>query len=135
MDFSPGFWREGNSGTLTTNGETGTVTCDGPVNGKQPTGPGTFGASGRYGTEDPDTCSDIEGVFENSSTLPTGDGEENFKNKGTWAAGTFKGGGAFGGDFSGDRANGTFEATPKEGDCVSAPMTKLNVVVRWTEKG
>lgn len=134
MDFTPGFWREGNSGTLTTNGETGIVKCDGPVNGKMPTGPGTFGASGRYGTKDPDTCSDVEGVFENSSTLPTANGKENVKNKGTWAAGAFKGGGAFGGEFQGETADGTFEATPKEGDCVSKPMSKMHVIIRWTLK-
>jgi hypothetical protein len=135
MDISPGFWREGNSGTFTTNGETGTVTCDGPVNGKTPTGPGTFGAAGRYGTNGPDKCDKAEGIFENSMTVPTAGGKENSKNKGTWSAGAFKGGGAFGGEFHGDTGDGTYEVTPKQGDCVSQPMTKIGYVIRWTQKG
>jgi hypothetical protein len=135
MDIAPGFWREGNSGTFTTNGETGKVTCNGPVNGKQPTGPGTWSASGRYGTKNPDTCDNAEGTFENSMTLPTADGKLTAKNKGDWAAGAFKGGGAFGGEFTGDTGDGTFEVTPKKGDCVASPMTQIKGVVRWTQKG
>jgi hypothetical protein len=135
MDISPGFWREGNSGTFTTNGETGTVTCNGPVNGKQPTGSGTWGASGRYGTKNPDTCDNAEGIFENSMTIPTADGPQKVKNKGDWAAGAFKGGGAFGGEFTGETGDGTFEVTPKKGDCVTSPMTQISGVVRWALKG
>jgi hypothetical protein len=135
MDIAPGFWREGNSGTFTTNGETGPVTCNGPVNGKQPSGPGTFGASGKYGTKDADTCSNAEGIYENNITVPTAGGQEKWTDKGTWSAGAFKGGGAFGGEFSSDRVDGTFEVTPKEGDCVSKPLTKINVLIRWTMKG
>ncbi len=134
MFMSPGFWREGNSGTFTTNGEAGVVTCDGPVNGKEPTGPGTFGAHGRYGTQDPDTCSNVEGIYENFMTVPTADGHEKVKNKGDWVAGAFKGGGAFGGRFTGETGDGTFEASPKEGDCVTKPMTGITVVARWTMK-
>lgn len=135
MDISPGLSSQPSSGTFTTNGETGSVTCDGPVNGKTPTGPGRFGASGKYGTKDPDDCSNAEGVFENSTTVPTSDGKENVKSKGTWAAGAFKGGGAFGGEFEGDNVKGTFEVTPKQGDCVSQPLTKIAYVIRWTYKG
>ena len=135
LDLSPGFWRDGNSGTLTTNGKTGKVVCDGPVNGKNPTGPGTFEGSGRYGTKDPDTCTNAEGVYQNSMTIPTADGEETVANKGDWVAGTFKGGGAFGGEFTGETGDGTFEAVPKQGDCVNSPMTKISVVLRWALKG
>ena len=134
MDLSPGFWREGNSGTFTTNGETARVTCNGPVNGKQPTGPGKFAAWGMYGTKDPDTCNNAEGVFQNSMTIPTAGGNEKWTNKGDWLAGAFKGGGAFGGDFTGNNGDGTFEVTPRQGDCVSGPMTKVSTVIRWTMK-
>jgi len=135
MDIAPGFYREGNSGTFTTNGETGALTCSGPVNGKEPTGPGTFGASGKYGTNGPDTCNKASGIYENHVTFPTANGQEKWADNGTWAAGAFKGGGAFGGEFSSDRVDGTFEVTPKEGDCVSKPLTKISVVIRWTMKG
>lgn len=132
--FSPGFVREGNTGTWTTGGETGTVTCDGPVNGKTPTGPGTYGASGKYGTEDPDDCSNAEGVYQNSITIPTADGPQRVTNEGDWTAGAFQGGGAFGGTFTGKTADGSFESTPKEGDCVTKPLTKMDISLRWTLK-
>jgi hypothetical protein len=135
FDFSPGFWREGNSGTFTTNGETWPVICNGPVNGKNPTGQGTYGASGRYGTKDPDNCSNAEGVYDAAITIPTADGPQKVKNKGDWVAGAFKGGGAFGGEFTGEAGDGTFETTPKKGDCVSSPMTQIHGVIRWMLKG
>src|SRR5947199_8774902 len=47
--LSPGLSRTPSSGTFTSGGETGTVTCDGAVNGEQPTGAGTMGTDGRYG--------------------------------------------------------------------------------------
>jgi hypothetical protein len=134
FDFKPGFWREGNSGTFTTNGETGTVTCNGPVNGKMPTGPGSYGAYGDYGTKDPDNCSNAEGIYHNSITIPTADGPQRVTNKGEWVVGVFRGGGAFGGEFTGETADGTFEGTAKEGDCVTRPMTKMDVTLRWTLK-
>ena len=135
FDFRPGFWRDGNSGRFTTNGETGTVTCDGPVTGKMPTGPGTYGVAGNYGTRDPDNCSNAEGDYQNSITIPTADGPQKVRNSGSWVVGAFRGGGAFGGEFTGETADGTFEATPKEGDCVTRPMTKVNAVLHWTMKG
>jgi hypothetical protein len=134
FEFSPGFWREGNTGTFTTGGETGTVTCDGPVNGKMPTGPGTYGGSGRYGTENPDDCANAEGDYQNSITIPTADGPQHLSNRGLWKAGAFQGGGVFGGTFTGETADGTFEVTPKEGDCVTKPLTKTDGIVRWTLK-
>jgi hypothetical protein len=134
MFMAPGIWREGNSGTFTTNGEAGVVTCDGPVNGKAPTGPGTFGAHGRYGTHDPDTCGNVEGIYENFMTVPTADGHVKVGNKGDWVAGAFKGAGAFGGRFTGETGDGTFEASPKEGDCLTTPQTAITVVARWTMK-
>ena len=45
-DVSPGLSSEPTSGTFTSNGPTGSVVCDGPVNGKRPTGPGTWGRFG-----------------------------------------------------------------------------------------
>ena len=134
FEFSPGFWREGNTGTWTTGGETGTVSCDGPVNGKMPTGPGTYGASGRYGTVDADDCANAEGVYQASITISTADGPQHWTNRGPWTAGAFQGGGAFGGTFTGDNADGTFETTPKEGDCLTRPLTKADGIVRWTLK-
>ncbi len=64
--ISPGLSSSPSSGTIKTNGETGTITCNGPVNGKQPTGPGTFGVGARYGTKGGATCQsggDVDGVL------------------------------------------------------------------------
>ena len=57
----PGLSVVPSSGTFSSGGETGTVSCDGPVRGIVPTGPGTLGVEGRYGTKDPDTCFGGEG--------------------------------------------------------------------------
>src|SRR5581483_3829717 len=59
--LAPGLSVVPSSGTFTSGGETGTVSCDGPVRGIVPTGPGTLGVEGRYGTRDPDTCFGGEG--------------------------------------------------------------------------
>jgi hypothetical protein len=133
--LSPGLSNEPGSGTFTSNGETGETECDGPVNGKEPTGKGTFGSEGHYGTEDPDSCtSGGEGDAKQSSTVPTKDGEEKVTNNATFTFGALQGGGTFGGEFKGDKADGTFEVTPTEGDCVSKPITKITVTLDYTLK-
>lgn len=53
---TPGVSTNPSSGTIATNGETGTAARDGPVNGNRPTGTGTSGYEGRYGTKGPDSC-------------------------------------------------------------------------------
>src|SRR4051794_23774214 len=54
ITLGPGLSVVPSTGTFSSGGETGTVTCDGPVRGIVPTGPGTLGVEGRYGTKDPD---------------------------------------------------------------------------------
>ena len=48
ITLTPGLSIVPSSGTFTSGGETGTVSCDGPVRGIVPTGPGTLGVEGRY---------------------------------------------------------------------------------------
>src|ERR1051325_9165093 len=85
---SPGLTTSPSSGTDTTNGETGTIACDGRVNGRQPTGQGTWGLEGRYGTKDPDTCqSGGEGDAVMPITIPTSSGPEHIKNTFTYEYG------------------------------------------------
>lgn len=125
---SPGLTTSPSSGTVTSKGETGTVTCNGPVNGKQPTGPGKFGFEGRYGTKDGDTCqSGGEGEGTQSLAIPTSGGVEHVKNTGTFTYGAFKGEAPISGAFQGDTMTGTFDADPMEGDCASKPLTKVRV--------
>ncbi len=131
----PGLTSSPSSGTITSNGETGTVSCKGPVNGKDPTGEGTAGTEGTYGTKDGDSCqSGGEGQGVQSFTIPTASGDEHIKNNFTYSYGAFKAGGLSSGIFGGDRMSGTFEAQPMDGDCASVPATKFHVTAVGTLK-
>lgn len=133
LTLSPGLSNTPSSGTFTSGGETGTVECRGTVNGRQATGPGTWGAEGRYGTVDPDSCtSGGEGEVIQSFTVPTADGNEHVVNEGTLTYGALEGGGLISGTFEGPRFSGTFDVTPTEGDCVTAPITRIHVSLRGT---
>src|SRR5262245_6165628 len=74
VTLAPGLSVAPSSGTFTSGGETGTVSCDGPVRGIVPTGPGTLGVVGRYGTKDPSTCFGGQGEGRFSFTFPTATG-------------------------------------------------------------
>jgi hypothetical protein len=131
---SPGLSTAKSSGTFTSNGETGTVSCNGPVNGGQPTGQGTEGISGHYGTKGGDSCpSGGGGDFVTSFTIPTSRGAQHFTNSGTFTYGGIQQG-LFAGQFQGDRMSGTFVARPTQGDCATAPVTKFHVTNRGTLK-
>ena len=133
---SPGLSTSPSSGTVTTNGETGTFACDGPVNGKQPTGSGTSGTEGRYGTNGADTCqSGGEGDAVMSMTIPTASGPEHITNTNTFAYGAFQAGAPFAATFTGDRMSGTMEVTPIDGDCASKPVTRYHVKGKGTLNG
>ena len=134
---SPGVSTSPSSGSVNGPAEDSTITCAGPVNGKQPTGPGTMAAEARYGTKDPDTCqSGGEGEGVHSITIPTSDGTERISNKFTYTYGAFKTAGApFSGTFDGDRMSGTMEVTPIDGDCASKPVTKYHVKGKGTLRG
>ncbi|MDQ1516079.1 MAG: hypothetical protein QOE80_1909 [Actinomycetota bacterium] len=129
---APGVSTSSSSGSVNSEKD-GTFACDGPVNGKQPAGPGTSNFAGRYGTKDGDTCQgggEGDGVF--TLAIPTSDGVEHIKNTETFAYGAFKAGSAFSGTFQGDRMSGTFEAQPIDGDCASKPVTKFRVKGKGT---
>lgn len=132
---SPGLSTSASSGSVASGGETGTVTCDGPVNGKRPTGPGTSGADGRYGTKDGDTCqAGGEGDAVYSFTIPTSGGAENIDDPMAYTYGAFKAGAPFSGKFQGERTSGTFDVQPIDGDCASNPVTKFHVKGKFTLK-
>jgi hypothetical protein len=116
------------SGTFSSGGENGRVSCDGPVRGIVPTGEGTLGVEGRYGTDDPDTCFGGEGEGRFSFTFPTATGVGRRSNVFTFSFSLFglSTGGSSGNGFSGDGFGGGFdEVRPEEGDCVLRPVTKL----------
>src|SRR5437762_9548193 len=74
ITLTPGLSVVPSAGTFSSGGETGTVSCDGPVRGIVPTGPGTLGVEGRYGTKDPSTCFGGGGEGRFSFTFPTATG-------------------------------------------------------------
>jgi hypothetical protein len=133
---SPGLNSSPSSGTIGTNGQTGTATCNGPVNGKQASGPGKTGVDGHYGTKDGDTCQGGgEGDGVQVFTIPTSDGSEQIKNTFTYDYGAFKAGALISGTYTGDRMSGTFTAQPVDGDCASHPVTKFHVKAKGTLNG
>jgi hypothetical protein len=120
---TPGLSMNPTTGTHT--GE-GTITCDGPVNGKQPTGPGKITDEGPYGTKDPDTClSGSEGGGTDTVEFPTADGIVKVVSEFTYFTEPSTEGGVLSVRFEGTRYTGHTEITPTEGDCVTAPVTKL----------
>jgi hypothetical protein len=128
VSAAPGLTTSPTSGTVHGDDKDSTITCDGPVNGQQPTGPGAMGLEGRYGTRDPDTCQGGgEGDGVHTITVPTSRGAEHIRNTFTYTYGAFKAGTPFSGTFQGDRYSGTFEVTPLDGDCASKPVTKFHV--------
>ncbi len=101
------------------------MTCDGPVRGIVPTGPGTLGVVGRYGTKDPDTCFTGEGEGRFSFTFPTAGGPGKRSNVFTFSFSLI---GLSGSGFSGDGFGGGFDdVQPEEGDCLVHPVTKIIV--------
>jgi hypothetical protein len=111
-------------GEFTSGGETGTISCQGLLSPGPVTGPGTFGAQGRYGTGPlGDTCfTGGEGDGVQSFTIPTAGGPLHVTNPITFRYGPATGH-VMGGTFQGGSFAGTFEISSFEGDCVANPMT------------
>lgn len=125
VTLTPGFlMMEPSSGT---HGGTGPATCDGPVNGKQPTGAGTLSD---YGAYDASTCPSGKGSGVDTIKIPTADGIETVVSNYTFTSGgklPTHGRGLAGGEFEGDRFSGSFEFMPLEGDCITTPLIKAKV--------
>jgi hypothetical protein len=127
LAVSPGLSTAATSGESTSGGETGSIDCDGWVAGRQPTGPGTFGVTGRYGTRSPDTCaSGGEGDGLQSFTIPTAQGPLHLESRFTFLYhGTQSGGRGLTGNFEGKSFSGTFELIPLDGECGTSPVTRI----------
>ena len=62
-------------------------------------------------------------------TIPTDAGDQRFAALFTFTYGEpSTRGGVVAGRFEGDGFHGTFDATPKEGDCVTRPVTRIHTV-------
>jgi hypothetical protein len=105
------------STTYSTGGETGTLTCNGPILGQTPTGPGTIGFEARMGPTTPITCtSGGVGDYVAFFTLPVGKGRTlHGIDYGNFSFGLDNG--KFGGSYKGTLFTGTFESEVRKGDC------------------
>ncbi len=91
LHANPGLGPSPTSGTISTNGEGGTVTCDGPVSGRRPTGPGTIGVDGLYRTARAFSCHDDgQGEDLQTITIPTSDGPQRVANRFTYRHGAYQ---------------------------------------------
>ena len=125
--LDPGFSIEGSTGTHRS--ETpAALTCEGAVGGSPITGAGALTDEGPYGTEDPDGClTGSEGTGIDHITVPTEAGPQVVESEYSYFAAKPANGSPLRGQFTGSRFTGTFELTPLEGDCVSAPITKVEL--------
>jgi hypothetical protein len=125
LTFAPGLSTTPSSGTFTTDGYTGTTTCDGPINGYQPTAAGIRGEEGRYGVSHPSTCdSGTDGDYKISFNIPTTGGEQQVTDTGVFSAGGLEHGFVTV-KFQGDRMHGTVQLVPVEGNCVTGPIVRV----------
>ena len=128
--LDPGFTMQGSTGRHHSEAP-GVLECEGVVNGSPITGAGTLTDDGPYGTEDPDSCmSGSEGSGLDHITLPTKDGPQVVDSQYTYTAAKPSNGSPFKGQFTGSRFTGTFEFRPLQGDCVSSPITKIEVTAK-----
>jgi hypothetical protein len=128
VSLSPGLSRQPSSGSFRTPGESGTLDCEGRVDGQPVTGRGTFGADGRYGTDgDGDHCRSKEGRGEGTAsfTVPVEGGSRHIDDPFTM---TYRvDGRSVVGKITGQRFSGTFDVTRANGDCLWTPVTEIRI--------
>lgn len=125
--LDPGFSVRSSTGTHRSE-QPGVLNCDGTVNGRTITGPGTIADEGLYGTSDGDSClSGSEGTGVDHITLPTAEGPETVRSHFEYTAAKPSNGSPLRGQFTGTRFSGTFDLRPLEGDCLTAPITKVEI--------
>ena len=131
VTLSPGLSVQAGSGSIEV-ATVKTMECEGPIDGRMPTGVGSYGEEpGRYGTDDPDSCQaggEGDGVF--FATIPTTDGDLELRAPYRFTYGDLTTNPGFvSGEFTGDGVRGTFTITPVEGDCVTSPITRVRADV------
>lgn len=102
---------------FTSHGETGTIRCTGTVLGRDVTGPGSFGEDGVVVA----SCTSGRGQALFSITLPTSGGPVHLRVPVTLSFGP----GA--GQTSSTDFPGAFVIRPVRGDCVTTPVTEIEV--------
>jgi hypothetical protein len=138
VNLDPGVSLQPSSGSFASNGQDGQVACTGDVAGRKPSAGGTGGAVGRYGVDNPNSCSQLNGktVFTITASLPTDTKPILFKDTVTGEYGPLESQWFFGGSFKGPHSYGTFKFTPVDSDCAVRPVKKLFVNAQaWVING
>ncbi len=133
-NFSPGLSTVPTSGNISSGGETGTVTCEGEINGQRVIGGGPFGFDGRFGlgllgAGVGDTCLGGSGTGTYRATVQTTGGPVSLSEAVTFrytSTGLTTGGE---GEVQGPNTTGAFTYRPTAGDCVVTPLTQFAVDV------
>jgi hypothetical protein len=122
--FTPGLRVTPSSGAVTTNGETGSITCVGKIGGHRVTGPGSFGVDYTYAGA---TCAAHAGSGTARITLPTTGGTSHmvgaFTNRRVGLVIRPEA------RFPGARFSGIGVAIPTHGTCFVTPLTRVAVSV------
>jgi hypothetical protein len=124
VQFSPGLTMTPGSGTKGTDGESGSISCQGRINGHDVTGAGTFGFEGTYTDA---TCLSGRGSGTYSWTVPTDAGQMRFEGtfSQTWVGLVFQ----IEAEQPGARFTATAVGVPTEGDCVDTPVTRATATM------
>jgi hypothetical protein len=117
VTISPGVTSEPGKNTMTSNGPTGTLVCQGLVKGQTVTGPGTLGEVGEF----EGTCATGAGQALMSFTFPTASGPVTISVKTRFVFGP-----GVGLRLS-DQIPGPFEFVATRGDCITAPVTEVKL--------
>jgi hypothetical protein len=133
---SPGISNAPSSGTMVSQPQNRTMTCDGTFQGRPVSGPGTIDMRARYGVRRGDTCTSGGGGDGVSTlTVPTSGGATRVSNSFTFWFGPMVNG-EMPGRFEGDRMSGTFTLRPYGPPvCSAARMTRLRLTGRGTLNG
>lgn len=125
VSITPGLSLTPAGETYTTGGETGTIDCRGFLAEQPVTGPGRIGTRGEFlGLLGGGICPQGTGRGIHTATVPTAKGPVPVTDYYTF---TFTG---LAGEFRGTTMSGTFELRPLQGDCVTAPLTRVKLHVQ-----
>jgi hypothetical protein len=127
--FTPGFSPTPGPGTMSTNGETGSFSCVGKIDGDRVTGPGSIGVEASYTGE----CLSHRGTGTVHIVVPTTAGAKDMTGTLTVRRTGLVVRPAV--QFSGVRFRGIGVALPAEGDCFVTPLKRGQILLLGVMRG
>lgn len=127
--LTPGLGNRPTRGTIHTV-RPGSISCDGPVLGRRPTGPGRIVViarlDGKPGSKGASCLAGGAGPVTLQVSLPTDNGELRLFDAADYTFGGLANG-LVQGSITGDHLDGSYTATPTKGDCVTKPATRARI--------